>query len=105
MTIKSEVFEKIVEALKTESAYKLFSNAVGLPEEHADDEPIALMWNLDEERLMLLPYATKSSGWAKIAESQNPWILLGYFSGYDCIDGDPFGYIEGEITRNQEETY
>lgn len=105
MTIKPEVFETIIEALRAESAYKLFMATVGMPEEHADEEPIALFWNLDEERLMLLPYATPSNGWAKIAESQNPWIHLGYYSGYDCMDGDPFGYIEGEISRLQKENY
>lgn len=102
-SITTEVLAKIIEALHTNSAYKLFSNNIGLPEEHTNDEPIALMWNLDEEKLFLLPYATKSNGWAKIAESQNPWVLLGYYSGYDCIDIDPFSYIADHLEYLEEQ--
>jgi hypothetical protein len=103
MTIKSEVFEQIIEALNETSAYSLFEKNIGLPEEHCEDEPVALMWNLDEENLMVLHYANPSNGWAKIAEQQNPWILLGYFSGYDCIDGDPFCYIAEELAIRQKQ--
>jgi hypothetical protein len=105
MKIKKEVFAKIIEALQEGSAYNIFNKEIGMPEEHTEDEAVALMWDLDSEKLILIKYANPSNSWAKTAEGQNPWIHLGYVSGYDCIDGDPFGYIEGEITRIQEEEY
>lgn len=103
MNISEKELKKIEYALKNKSAYKLFSQEIGFPEENTDNEGFALMWNLDNSKLFLLPYAKPSNSWAKTAESQNPWIHLGYISGIDCIDGDPFGYILGLLNEKNKQ--
>lgn len=104
-TVNEKTFKKIIEALNEESAYSLFDESIGSPEDNTEDEAVALMYDLDKEELFILDYAKPSNSWAETAESQNPWVHLGYLDGMEVIDGDPFGRIEEEITEKHQEQY
>ena len=45
------------------------------------------MFNVDNDELFILNYATKDNNWADVAASQNPWIVVGYISPL-CVVAD-----------------
>lgn len=45
------------------------------------------MFNVENDELFILNYATKDNSWADVAASQNPWIVVGYISAL-CVVAD-----------------
>lgn len=94
-----ETLTAVKEALENKSLNSLFSEAIGMPEdvENEDNNYYALMFNVETDELFFLSYATQDNNWAKIAESQNPWINIGYVSATDIIMGDPASEIADRL--------
>lgn len=100
MTTASE----ILEVLENTNFSRIFETAhEQTPEEFEDNlQDYAVMYDMNVKSIFMLPYATPSDNWAKIAEQQNPWIHLGYLSAEEIIVGDPSSYIEQMIQlKNQ----
>jgi hypothetical protein len=102
-TYNDETFAAILNALENTSIYHIFSDAIGTPEETDSDDSYALMFNMDNNTLFFLSYATNENKWADTAEQQNPWFCIGYVNANECIDGDPAGRIEGDLKYAKEE--
>ena len=64
----------------------------------SDSTRYAVMFNVETDELFFLNYATNDNGWANIAESQNPWVLVGYVSAIDVNDG----MVEHYLTERME---
>jgi hypothetical protein len=103
--MKKETLNSAKEALKSNSLYQLFVEAIGTPEEIENDDSsrYALMFNVETNELFFLKYATTENTWAKTAESQNPWILLGYVSATDILMGDPASEISDRLDYEFEQ--
>lgn len=92
-------------ALEENSIYHLFEKKIGTPEcvENEDQTAYALMFNVETDELFFLDYADPGNGWAKIAEGQNPWILLGYVSATDILMGNPASDISDRLDYEFEQ--
>ncbi len=100
-----ETFESVKKALAENSIYNLFSEAIGVAEdiENDDSKSYALMFNVETNELFFLSYAHNENSWAKTAESQNPWVCIGYVSATTILMGDPAGEIESQLLYNIEQ--
>ncbi len=83
----------VITALENAIFYEIFEEAIGCQPEDVEEsesgEEYAVMFNVETDRVFILEYAKRGNGWAKTAESQNPWILLGYLSAQDILMGSP----------------
>lgn len=100
-----ETLTAIKKSLDECSIYSLFSEQIGTPEDLGDeqDTEYALMFNVETDDLFFLHYATPDNSWAKTAESQNPWLHLGYISAEDILMGDPVSYVADELDYKFEQ--
>lgn len=86
-------------ALEKKSIYSLFSDVIGIPEEieNENSDRYALMFNVENNELFFLPYATHDNNWAQIAEQQNPWIKIGSVNATDILMGNPASEIADRL--------
>ena len=96
---------KIIEIVENANFEKLLTKAFGKKKAktmmygtkkgnyQSDMVNYALMVNVETDNIFILNYAENGNGWAKIAESQNPWICIGYVSACDIQSGLAKDYI------------
>jgi len=53
----------------------------------SDETRYALMFNVETDELFFLNDATTENNWASVAENQNPWVIAGYVSANDIMNG------------------
>lgn len=104
--MKQETLDAAKKALAENSICALFTSAIGKEPEDVEENDVisyALMFNVETDELFFLSYATPENSWAKTAEGQNPWILLGYVSATDILMGDPAAYISEKLDYEFEQ--
>lgn len=88
----NETLASVLAALEVANLDTLYTSVIGIPEDMEDDavtDNYALMFNVETDAIFFLPYAVNGNGWNKTAESQNPFITIGWVSASDIIMGDP----------------
>lgn len=101
-----ETLTAVLAALEASNLDSLYASAIGEPEEmedYAATDNYALMFNVETDAIFFLPYAKNNNGWNKTAESQNPWITIGWVSASDIIMGDPKTEIKDTLTAEYSE--
>lgn len=97
----NETASAVITALEEVHFPSIYADAIGSDVEEQEGEDTfkayAVMFNVETDRIFMLEYATEGNGWAETAESQNPWICLGYVSAEDIMAGDPAGFLTERV--------
>lgn len=92
--MNNQTYDQIINKLKSIDIYLLIANYFGEDwskmtcDENGEAEDIkyAIMFNVETFEIFPLHYATIDNNWNEIAESQNPWITIGFVSALDCVE-------------------
>jgi hypothetical protein len=119
MKTNTETANRVIEVINETSFSTLFDRAFGKRKAktmiygnkknnyESDDTEYAVMFNVENDELFILNYATKDNSWANTAASQNPWILVGYISALaviaDLCETHLIGNCEECIYNNEEQ--
>jgi len=119
MKTNTETAERVIEVINNTVFSTLFDKAFGKRKAktmafgnkknnyESDETEYAVMFNVENDELFILNYATKYNSWAETAASQNPWIVVGYVSAMHLVADECENYLiancEECIYNNQEQ--